>query len=163
AVHRVAAPAALDAEVDALARRLAALPEAAVHMTKTQLRAYGRLARLGDVAEAGGDLLRAASRTAAACAAFRPPAARPHARRAAERLAVVVGPAVQVRAAAEAREEQRAARRAADRRPLPAIVREPHLEVVGRGLGVAHVELHDLALVQRRRHRQPAALGIGAD
>src|SRR5690606_37084065 len=82
AVHRVAAPAALDAEVDALARRLAALPEAAVHMTKTQLRAYGRLARLGDVAEADGDLLLAASRTAAARAAFRPPDALRDARRA---------------------------------------------------------------------------------
>jgi enoyl-CoA hydratase/carnithine racemase len=69
--HRVVPEAALDAEVDAWARRLAAKPEIAVHMTKTQLRAYARRAALGDVSESDGDLLAAASRAATARARFR--------------------------------------------------------------------------------------------
>lgn len=62
AVHRVVSAGELDALVGDWARRLAAKPEVAVHMTKTQLRAYSRLARLGDVAESDGDLLLGASR-----------------------------------------------------------------------------------------------------
>jgi enoyl-CoA hydratase/carnithine racemase len=70
-VHRVVPEARLDAEVEALAARLAAKPEAAVHRTKTQLRAYAARSVLGDVTEADGDLLQGASRSAAARASFR--------------------------------------------------------------------------------------------
>jgi enoyl-CoA hydratase/carnithine racemase len=70
-VHRVVPEEALDATVEDWARRLAAKPEIAVHMTKTQLRAYARRAALGDVTEADGDLLAAASRAAVARARFR--------------------------------------------------------------------------------------------
>jgi enoyl-CoA hydratase/carnithine racemase len=70
AVHRVVAPGDLDAAVADWALRLAAKPEVAVHMTKTQLRAYAAAARLGDVAEADGDLLLAASRLGAARQSF---------------------------------------------------------------------------------------------
>lgn len=69
-VHRVVPAERLDAEVDALAGRLAAQPEMAVHMTKTQLRGLAAPARLGDVTEADGDLLREAGREAAARASF---------------------------------------------------------------------------------------------
>jgi enoyl-CoA hydratase/carnithine racemase len=61
-VHRVVPEAELDAAVEAWAERIAAKPEVAVHMTKTQLRAYRRRALLGDVSEADGDLLRGAAR-----------------------------------------------------------------------------------------------------
>jgi len=70
AVHRAVPAAELDAAVDEWARRLAAKPEVAVHMTKTQLRAYALAARLGDVTESDGDLLAAASRLGAARRAF---------------------------------------------------------------------------------------------
>lgn len=70
AVHRAVPAAELDAVVDDWARRLAAKPEIAVHMTKTQLRAYALAARLGDVTESDGDLLLAASRLGAARQAF---------------------------------------------------------------------------------------------
>ena len=69
-VHRVVPPAELDAAVNALASRLAAKPEVAVHMTKTQFRAYARRAVLGDVTETDGDQLVAASRTAVARQSF---------------------------------------------------------------------------------------------
>jgi enoyl-CoA hydratase/carnithine racemase len=70
AVH-VAVPAGeLDASVDAWARRLAAKPEIAVHMTKTQLRAYAALSRLGDFTESDGDALAIAARLGAARKAF---------------------------------------------------------------------------------------------
>lgn len=69
-VHRAVPAAELDAMVDDWARRLAAKPEIAVHMTKTQLRAYARTARLGDVTEGDGDLLAAASRLGAARRTF---------------------------------------------------------------------------------------------
>jgi enoyl-CoA hydratase/carnithine racemase len=72
-VHRVVAEAQLDAAVADWARRLAAKPEVAVHMTKTQLRAVSRRAVLGDVGEADGDLLLGASRSAVARASFRLP------------------------------------------------------------------------------------------
>jgi enoyl-CoA hydratase/carnithine racemase len=70
-VHRVVAAARLDAEVDGMARRLAAKPEIAVHMTKTQMRALAATTRLGDVSEADGDLLLEASREGVAREAFR--------------------------------------------------------------------------------------------
>lgn len=69
-VQRVVDPARLDAETDELARRLAHLPEIAVHMTKTQLRAYGVRGTLGDVTEADGDLLMEASRSGTARRSF---------------------------------------------------------------------------------------------
>src|SRR5262245_12324759 len=70
-VHRVVPASRLDAEVDAWARRLAAKPEIAVQMTKTQLRGLSRRGVLGDVTEGDGDLLLGASRSAAARASFR--------------------------------------------------------------------------------------------
>jgi enoyl-CoA hydratase/carnithine racemase len=70
--HRAVPAARLDAEVAEWARRLAELPEVAVHMTKTQLRAYAARAALGDVAEADGDLLVEASRGGRARESFRP-------------------------------------------------------------------------------------------
>ncbi|MFI5319750.1 MAG: enoyl-CoA hydratase/isomerase family protein [Myxococcota bacterium] len=72
-IHRSVAPAALDAEVDAFAQRMAAKPEIAVHMAKTQLRGYARSAPLGDASEADGDLMLAASRVGVARDAFRIP------------------------------------------------------------------------------------------
>ena len=70
-VHRVLPADGLDAAVRELAGRLAAKPEIAVHMTKTQLRAYARRASLGDVREADGDLLLASSQVGVARDAFR--------------------------------------------------------------------------------------------
>ncbi len=69
-VHRVAPLETLDAAVDAWAARMAAKPEIAVHMTKTQFRAYAHRASLGDVTETDGDVLLSASRTAVARASF---------------------------------------------------------------------------------------------
>ncbi len=69
-VHRVVPAAELDPAVNALASRLAAKPDAAVHMTKTQFRAYARRGALGDVTETDGDQLVAASRTAIARRSF---------------------------------------------------------------------------------------------
>ena len=60
-VNRVVPDAELDAAVDDWARRLAAKPEWALHMTKSQFQAYGRAAALGDVTTMDGDLLRSAS------------------------------------------------------------------------------------------------------
>ncbi len=60
-VNRVVAEEALDAEVDAWARRLAAKPPWAVHMTKSQFQAYGCAVALGDVTAMDGDLLAAAT------------------------------------------------------------------------------------------------------
>ncbi|HEY8546589.1 MAG TPA: enoyl-CoA hydratase/isomerase family protein [Acidimicrobiales bacterium] len=56
-VHRAVAPEELDAAVDDWATRLAAKPERAVHMAKTQFRALSRQAGLGDTTETDGDLL----------------------------------------------------------------------------------------------------------
>jgi enoyl-CoA hydratase/carnithine racemase len=60
-VNAVVAADALDATVDDWARRLAAKPSWAVHMTKTQFQAYGRTTPLGDVTATDGDLLAAAT------------------------------------------------------------------------------------------------------
>jgi enoyl-CoA hydratase/carnithine racemase len=70
-VHRAVPEAQLDAAVADWARRLAAKPEVAVHMTKSQLRAQARRSLLGDVTETDGDLLLGASRSATARASFR--------------------------------------------------------------------------------------------
>ena len=48
---------ALDATVDDWARRLAAKPEWALHMTKNQFQAYAVTRTLGDVSTLDGDLL----------------------------------------------------------------------------------------------------------
>jgi len=69
--HRAVPAEALDAEVADWARALSEMPEVAVHMTKTQLRAYAAQAALGDVAEADGDLLIEASRAGRARESFR--------------------------------------------------------------------------------------------
>ena len=74
-VNRAVPAGRLDATVDAWALRLAAKPEGAVHMTKTQLRAQAHGAVLGDTSETDGDLLLAASRSSVARASFRPPSA----------------------------------------------------------------------------------------
>ena len=50
----------LDATVDRWCERLVALPELAVHMTKTTLRGYNRLFALGDASEADADLIKLA-------------------------------------------------------------------------------------------------------
>ena len=57
--------------VDEWATRIAAKPEVAVHMTKTQFRAYANRALLGDVTESDGDLLMEASRRGLARDSFR--------------------------------------------------------------------------------------------
>jgi len=69
-LNRVVDARDLDAAVDDWAARLAAKPELAVHMTKTQLRGLARSGPLGDLAEADGDLLFAASATATARKSF---------------------------------------------------------------------------------------------
>ena len=72
-VQRCVPPGELDAASDKLARQLAAKPEIAVHMAKTQLRGYARVAMLGDASEADVDLMLAASRVGVARDAFRIP------------------------------------------------------------------------------------------
>jgi enoyl-CoA hydratase/carnithine racemase len=59
-LNRVVADDTLDAAVDEWARRLAAKPAWALHMTKSQFQAYGRAVALGDVTTMDGDLLSAA-------------------------------------------------------------------------------------------------------
>lgn len=66
AIHRAVPIADLDATVDAWAQRMAAKPEVAVHMAKSQLRAHSLIARLGDLTELDGDLLQSASRLSTA-------------------------------------------------------------------------------------------------
>ena len=60
-LNRVVGDDALEATVADFARLLAAKPEWAVHMTKSQFQAYARTTVLGDVTAVDGDLLRAAS------------------------------------------------------------------------------------------------------
>lgn len=61
-LNRVVDTGQLDTVVGEWAKRLAAKPAAALHMTKTQFRGFARTVPLGDVTEADGDLLAAASR-----------------------------------------------------------------------------------------------------
>jgi enoyl-CoA hydratase/carnithine racemase len=63
-IHRAVEPSELARVADDWARRLAAKPEVAVHMTKTQFRAYAARAVLGDVTETDGDILMGATRAA---------------------------------------------------------------------------------------------------
>jgi enoyl-CoA hydratase/carnithine racemase len=70
-VHRVVPEAALDAAVHELAERVAAKPEVAVHLTKTQLRAYAHRAALGNLSEADADWLLASARVGVARESFR--------------------------------------------------------------------------------------------
>lgn len=56
-VNRVVPADQLDAAVDDWARRLAAKPDWALHMTKSQFQAYGVTRTLGDVSTMDGDLL----------------------------------------------------------------------------------------------------------
>src|SRR5262245_34517225 len=60
-VNRTVPDDDLDATVHDWARRLAAKPPWALHMTKTQFQAYSRATPLGDVTAMDGDLLAAAS------------------------------------------------------------------------------------------------------
>lgn len=61
-VNRVVPGEALDAAVEEWASRLAAKPELAAHMTKSQFRAYATSRLLGDLTFSDGDLLREAAR-----------------------------------------------------------------------------------------------------
>jgi enoyl-CoA hydratase/carnithine racemase len=70
-VHRVVPNERLEAAVADWASRMAAKPEVAVHMTKTQFRAYANRSVLGDVTETDGDLLLEASRLGVARQSFR--------------------------------------------------------------------------------------------
>jgi enoyl-CoA hydratase/carnithine racemase len=72
-VHRAVPESGLDAAVRELAERIAKKPELAVHLTKTQLRAYAQRAALGDVSEADADWLLASSRVGVARESFRRP------------------------------------------------------------------------------------------
>ena len=60
-LNRVVPDQELDAAVDAWAQRLAAKPAWALHMTKTQFRAYARTVVVGDVTEGDGDMIALAS------------------------------------------------------------------------------------------------------
>lgn len=60
-LNRVVDAPQLDATVGDWAARLAAKPEWAVHMTKSQFQAYGLTTALGDVSTLDGDLLRSAT------------------------------------------------------------------------------------------------------
>jgi len=60
-LNRVVPDHELDTVVDDWARRLAAKAPWALHMTKTQFRAYARAVPLGDVTEGDGDLIASAS------------------------------------------------------------------------------------------------------
>jgi enoyl-CoA hydratase/carnithine racemase len=70
-IQRAVPAERLDAAVADWARRMAAKPEVAVHMTKTQFRAQANRSVLGDVTETDGDLLLAASRGGVARESFR--------------------------------------------------------------------------------------------
>ena len=61
-VHRAVSADDLDATVESWSARIVAKPEVAVHMTKTQFRAYAQRETLGDMTESDGDMLTSASR-----------------------------------------------------------------------------------------------------
>ncbi len=69
-INRCVPMGQLDATVNEWAERIAAKPELAVHMAKTQFRAYAASAVLGDASEMDGDLLMAAGRSDAARKSF---------------------------------------------------------------------------------------------
>ncbi len=69
-VHRVVPAHELDAALDGWVQRIAAKPETAVHMTKTQFLAYAAAQPLGDLTAADGDWLREAARGGVARQSF---------------------------------------------------------------------------------------------
>ncbi len=69
-VHETVPAAELDAAVDRWVERVLAMPDTALHMTKTQFRGYQRNAALGDVSEADADQRVLASRTESSRARF---------------------------------------------------------------------------------------------
>ncbi|MDA3039879.1 MAG: enoyl-CoA hydratase/isomerase family protein [Actinomycetota bacterium] len=70
--HECVADEDLDAAVDRWAARVAALPELAIHMTKTTFRGYSRLTSMGDASEADADLIALANLHPDAAAIWRP-------------------------------------------------------------------------------------------
>lgn len=68
--HECVAEDELDEAVQRWTDRVIALPELAVHMTKTTLRGYNRLASLGDASEADADLIKLAELDPAVAANF---------------------------------------------------------------------------------------------
>ena len=69
-VHEAVPEADLDAVVDRWVDRLLALPETALHITKTQFRGYHRQAAMGDVSEADADQIELARRVPGAAERF---------------------------------------------------------------------------------------------
>jgi len=78
-LNRVVDDDALEATVNDWATRLASKPPWAVHMTKTQFRAYARAVVLGDVTEGDGDLISLAAAEDPTRFLFPSPAAPPRA------------------------------------------------------------------------------------
>lgn len=72
-VHEAVDAAELDAAVDRCVERILALPETALHMTKTQFRGYSRQFAQGDVSEADGDQIDLARRRPGARERFNAP------------------------------------------------------------------------------------------
>lgn len=68
--HECVGASELDATVQRWVDRVVAMPELAVHMTKTTLRGYSQLARLGDATEADSDLITLAQRDPSVAANF---------------------------------------------------------------------------------------------
>jgi enoyl-CoA hydratase/carnithine racemase len=62
-VHEAVPADDLDAAVDHWVERIVAMPDPALHMTKTQFRGYSRLFAQGDMSEADGDQIELARRT----------------------------------------------------------------------------------------------------
>ena len=70
-VHEAVPPEELDAAVERWTLRVLALPDLALHMTKTQFRGYSRQFAQGDVSEADGEQVVLARRSPTATARFR--------------------------------------------------------------------------------------------
>jgi enoyl-CoA hydratase/carnithine racemase len=62
-VHQAVPADSLDAAVETWVERILAMPDPALHMTKTQFRGYSRLFAQGDVSEADGDQIELARRS----------------------------------------------------------------------------------------------------
>jgi enoyl-CoA hydratase/carnithine racemase len=72
-VHEAVPAAQLDEAVERWVGRILAMPETALHMTKTQFRGYGRTQAMGDVSEADGDQIELARRLPGARERFNAP------------------------------------------------------------------------------------------
>jgi enoyl-CoA hydratase/carnithine racemase len=70
-VHEAIAPEELDAAVERWVGKVLAMPDLALHMTKTQFRGYSRQFAQGDVSEADGEQVLLARRSPTATAKFR--------------------------------------------------------------------------------------------